>query len=428
MNMSINLNRHVINKICFFFPYRVISGVPVLFYRLANEIIRTNCEIEIYIIDYADGVMATNVIKHPNIHLITFVDKKFVSPPSDSFLIMQSILPYSIRPELIIPEQSKLIFWTLHPDNLVPNFFPFLSRNSSRNYSLYSIAAKYFCFNLMKKLNIFFSICHENQALWFMDSANLLNTTKHLFNSIESPIFIPVPTQSTDKKISINENIKNNFIRFCWIGRLCDFKIHILKYTLIKLSQIANEIKIKIHFNIVGEGEEKASIESLNLESEFFKLNFIGVLTPNELDQYLLKNVDILTAMGTSALEGAKFGIPTILLDYSYVPINRDYLFRWLFSTENYDLGHEITNEDIKYGNQSLKEIIYDVLNNYIELSNNTYDYFNKNHKLSNIAKLFIEKLSESNLVYSSFPKDIFKKNMFRKIHEFRKGYRQINL
>ena len=45
-------------SLCFFFPYYEDSGVPVLFYRLANTIAVTMPNAEISVIDYENGSLA----------------------------------------------------------------------------------------------------------------------------------------------------------------------------------------------------------------------------------------------------------------------------------------------------------------------------------------------------------------------------------
>ncbi len=45
--------------VCFVFPYREISGVPVLFYTLANCFAKNyKDKYEVSVLDYSDGVMA----------------------------------------------------------------------------------------------------------------------------------------------------------------------------------------------------------------------------------------------------------------------------------------------------------------------------------------------------------------------------------
>ena len=67
--------------------------------------------------------------------------------------------------------------------------------------------------------------------------------------------------------------------------------------------------------NSIGLVEVKKFCENLN------NVNFLGTLRNNQL-QSVLSQANIGFAMGTSALDIANLGIPTILLDFSYQPIN----------------------------------------------------------------------------------------------------------
>ena len=153
-------------------------------------------------------------------------------------------------------------------------------------------------------------------------------------------------------------------------------------------------------------------LNDLNVINSNFKLNIIGSLTPSEVDLFLINNADVVTAMGTSALEGAKFGIPTILLDFNYLKIKNDYKFRWLFSTLDYDLGHEIKNSDYEINNTSLENIIFQLLNDYDKISNQTLNYFKNNHDINTITTLFIKRVQKTKLTYEKIPNHILTKNI----------------
>ena len=79
----------------------------------------------------------------------------------------------------------------------------------------------------------------------------------------------------------------------------------------------------------------------LNFENKFFAVEFHGNLKYKNLINLLNNSVDLSFAMGTSALDSAKIGIPTVLVDYSFKKI-KNYKFRWIFDTQNFDLAHEI--------------------------------------------------------------------------------------
>jgi hypothetical protein len=395
-----------------------------MFARIANEIAVFNKSIQIYIIDYEDGVMARNVVKRNNLNLLTFIDGVTISPPEDSILVMQTILPYSIRPELKILSKTKIVFWTLHPNNLVPNILPLSVLNEiiNNNFYIYKLILKGTSKILLDRLKLFVQLSLDNDAIWFMDKTNLDNTNKKLFLNIQSVEYLPVPALRS-VKIKRSKDIKKNGIHFCWIGRLCDFKIYILLYTIHKLSLLAIKLNIEIEYSIIGDGEYRSMLNDLNVNNSNFKLNILGTLKPSEVDLFLIKNVDGVTAMGTSALEGAKFGIPTILLDFNYSKIRKDYKFRWLFSTLDYDLGHEIKNSDYEINNTTLENIIFQLLNDYDEISNQTLNYFKNNHDINTIATLFIKRVQKTQLTFDKIPKFILAKNMFRRTYEIIKGY-----
>ena len=61
----------------FFFPYRGVGGVPVLFLRLANYLEKLDLY-NIFLIDYQDGYMANNYNQKSNIRFVSYSqDTKF---------------------------------------------------------------------------------------------------------------------------------------------------------------------------------------------------------------------------------------------------------------------------------------------------------------------------------------------------------------
>ena len=109
--------------ITFIFPYKKVSGVPVLFARLANYI-STNFDLLVQIVDYKGGVMDKLVHPQKNIKKIEFKDGHLTKPIENTTIIMQSVLPYSIRSEFNICRNTKVVFWNLFHYNLVCDFLP----------------------------------------------------------------------------------------------------------------------------------------------------------------------------------------------------------------------------------------------------------------------------------------------------------------
>jgi hypothetical protein len=400
-------------SICFYFPYFEDSGVPVLFYRMANQIAISNTNITIYIIDYEEGVMWRNVSDLKNIQKIKFEDNKSVSPPIESILVMQPVIPYYWPKELVLYPNQKLFFWNLHPQNLVPSFlpFPYLREMQINHFWIYH-AASIFYPKLLKRLRTFLHTLIDHGGLFFMDKSNLDFTSKYLFTKIENRQFIPVPAEFTSKELpNLYNQELGNLIRFGWVGRLCDFKSYILVYAILKLNEIAIQFgDKKFEFHIVGDGPFESYIRGKTKKCDAISIIFHGAIAHQELDHFILNQIDIVMAMGTSALEGAKLGKPTFLLDPSLKEVKGDYVFRMLYDTKEFYLAHFMTKEDFVDGNNSFYELISKIISDYSYYSKKSHDYFFTNHHLEKVKDLFLEKVSNSTLIYSMLDPTVFKK------------------
>ena len=195
------------SNICFYFPYFEDSGVPVLFYRMANAIAFGYPDCQVSVIDFENGAMWRNLLSLPNIRKIKFQNGVRVSPPDDSVLVMQSILPYYWPSELFLKPNQRLFFWNLHPHNLVPSLlpFPFLRNLAFNHFGVYKFVAKLYP-NLISRLQSYTTTLLNNRSLFFMDRPNLELTEKYLFLKIQHRDFMQVPAEST--KIKANQSIK----------------------------------------------------------------------------------------------------------------------------------------------------------------------------------------------------------------------------
>lgn len=407
-------------KLTFYFPYREVSGVPVLFSNIINKIKDENFINKIYIIDYIDGALNLLTENSEKIKRLYFEDGITISPPKDAILIMQSINPYSIRPELNIQSNTKLFFWNLHPNNLVPNIFPtnFFIKIQNKHFNYYKILVKIFASNRLKKNQIFLDYCVKYDAIRFMDSSNLNFTNKHLFRNINKVKYLPVPIRISNCQFNKYKFLKEDKINMCWVGRLCDFKIHILVYTIKEIEKYTIKNKKHITFYVIGDGNFNSYLRDLNITSKYLKIVQKGILNPKKLEKFLQNKIDVAAAMGTSALECSKLKIPTLLLDYSYNKINKDYFFKWIFERQNFDLGHNIENDDYVTNNNSLEIKLNNLVNNYNQISTRTFNYTLNNHSIENVSKDFIIAVKSTSLTYGHFNKKVFRKNFLRKTYE----------
>lgn len=420
------MNSSAVTSLTFFFPYREVSGVPVLFLRMA-EYISENYGIETCIVDYPDGYMSRTLRKDSCVRIAHFHDGVTIEVGPDTILVMQSILPNTMRPELKIHRDTRIVFWTLYPLNLIPTIIPLTwARHIQAKYiGINRLIMDTIMISLRNDLRDLVNSFVEGKAIFFMDGTTLKNTTERLGVTIDNPIYMPVPCDFiSENRKRTRRALKDGNISVCWVGRLADFKIHILIYAIMKLSEYAAKKKRLVRMHIIGEGPDSNMLKRKTIEHTFFHVVKAGVVTGEALDEYLLDQVDLLMAMGTSALEGAKLGVPTILLDASYGPVKEGYKFRWLFESKNYGLADMINVDNFEKNNHSLDRAIDALINDYSRLSDKTYDYCVRNHSIVSVTETFIGALTVASFRYRDINPDVLKKSLIRKSYEYiRKMY-----
>lgn len=386
-----NLNSENL-PIVFYFPYkRGAGGVNVLFLRL-SDYLADNSDHDIFIADYQDGYMATHNTNKRVRELYLKPDEPLLLP-EDAVVILQTIPPWHLPKELEFPSNTKLLFWNLHPYNLLWDF----SIDRSKKSHSYRIKTWY-SRHLVKK---FVSTTLRKNGIVFMDGENLLNTEKITDRRIRNPIFLPVCTNEPNKHPQFFSN------QFAWLGRLADFKISILNHTIEKLAEYALRKNFEIDFFVIGDGPDRNKVEeqAKSSDNEYFKVIFMGEIDIVNLDKFLISNVNVLFAMGTAGLDGARLGIPVVLLDFSYEPLKGDYVYKFLYETENYTLGRDIGDWAYKPGNTSLETIVDGLRTEYEKHSNECYNYVVQNHGIDVVAKKLLESVDNCKMNYRSLKK-----------------------
>ena len=403
--------------VAFYFPYHEVSGVPVLFSNLADYFSK-NYHFKISIIDFEDGYMSSSLSENNKIEKIIFETSKPLLIDVD-IVIMQSILPFAMRPEINFSNNTRIMFWNLHPDNLIPNLFPFAI---VRKYypNIYRNILSIFWNKKLKLMKEFVKNAIRLNSLLFMDSANSNNTNFFLSTEINNSFFLPIAcSNGVKREDGINKDLAE--LNFSWIGRICDFKIHILNYLILNLSEAAKKLELKVNLYIIGDGSEMHKINSKNFLHQFFNVELLGQLDKQKLDFYLSSNIDINASMGTSVLESAKLGIPSIVLDYAFYPINFNYKFRWLHDTKDYDLAHLIKKSDDTSKSYEITDIINEFINNKKNLSERSYNYYLSNHSLVSVSDKLKNQIEKSKLTINDINPELLNKSLLRKLNNYKK-------
>ena len=392
------MSNSIIN-IYFCFPYQGVGGVSLLFLRCA-EYLQNLGLAQCHLIDFADGFMALNK-NNKNILLDIYEDDKInVYIPEDSIVVFQSMTPWSIPSRISFHKSTRVFFWNCHPFNLVP-LLPGLRRQMQHNKVFSKLVLSTVLRGYRNKIRKFIEIIVQTNALVFMDNTNLQTTEQNLQLKILDPVFVPIPIEKYNgDQLIINNRDLSNKLRVTWVGRIVDFKFYTLHRALIELNRLRPLLGLSIEITIVGTGDYKESLVSAVQKLSNIKCTFLDHIPPQDLNRFLIKNTDILIAMGTSALEGASLGVPTLLLDVAYAPVSADYVFSWLHERKGYTLGEIVTAEHFISKNQTMYNCIRELTENFNRISELSRSYTYINHDLDRVIDKLLQAISSSTCTY----------------------------
>jgi glycosyltransferase involved in cell wall biosynthesis len=404
-------------RIIFFFPFRGYGGVPVVFLNIAKYLRNSSPSLNIAVVDYADGYMANNV-GNSGVELIIFSRNELLHFGEQDLVIFQSLPLWMIPKNLCFSANCKLFFWNLHPLNLLP----YIQKIDQFGLGFFkNWVLKYLRYVLMSQEIKTIRLLSDHKSITFMDSSNY-NQTCQLQN-VGYKTYLPLPVELKAGSSWIHSQLKDReILKLAWIGRIVDFKYHILIHLLGRLSLIQKSFHRTIEFYIVGDG---ALLSMLKQKCSSFNINikFIDSVSRDDLPAFLT-DIDIGFAMGMSALDFANHGVPTVSLDYSYKAIKHNYRFKWLNERTEFNLAEDITSAHVDVTTDSLQEIIHSVINEKPKRVNESIEYVRKNHSLASVSDRFLNLINVSSLRFMDIPTSLFKMGVLTKILGGKPGWR----
>lgn len=366
-------------KIGFYYPARNIGGVQVLFVKLANYI-SANLNYKVFLFDYSDGYLAKNVSENVKLCNPESIFSDFYEPdfclitPVSNILLFESVVNF------------KVLYWCLHPENLVDIYrgaqrlrrVPRIRDIIIRSAFLFTwIKIRYFLLNLLMEKRIL-----------FMDGPNVQRTFG-FYKINKTPVFLPICTdipEFEESDLLSPMFVKNSpYIHMMWLGRLSGDKIASVEFTIRELSALPNAEYLYLH--VVGDGDKRKCILKL-IDNSPIKIVLHGSIPNNELKNFISSNeIYCGFGMGTSVLEMAKLHIPSVIVDPAFAQHEKGYMPRWLFMTKNYNLGSFLHDSN---GNE-ISMLLEELRSDYARISRLCYDYVVFNHSISSI----VDKLSD---------------------------------
>lgn len=413
--MSLMKRLHL-SRITIYHPSKYLGGTEVLFSRVIELILSQGCQ-ELCVIDYKDGILAS---KFRN-SAVKYYD---VEDDNRRYLLEGALLIASARNinrviDICLANKVNVIrpfFWLLHPSELYSGY----CLGSSGIKKRYGYSALKYYLNILPgfikfKKDVLF--LNNNRNLWIMDEACLAESDWAFDLCLNKASILPLITNldcnyDTVKLEKINSSTST--FRLLVLSRLDDFKIYGIIKLINDLSLYNSENRC-FELHIVGDGTGKEFLQSLCSNISNIKAIFHGYIENSHLNNVFSEyDYDLFFAMGTSALEGACRGIPTVLLPSSDKPIvNRNDVYKFLAKQSSKALGEYLdTPFEIRNGSE-LSEIIRLSDSHWRELSVDTIRFFKNIYSKHSTINNFLEALQLTNSIHPAK----MKKNIISSIY-----------
>jgi hypothetical protein len=359
---------------------------------------------ETAVIDYGDGFIHTYLAD--TAHRFLPYDGTTKTAVDDSVVVVTSLsFLAQINTMLNLSEDTRLFFWDLHPYNLVENLA------LSKVYKKISVTHAGRLATVVEpvrraKLARAVDEGLASSGLVFMAERNY-SFNRALLGIARGPTYLPLPIDArhgihVDTSIGNYRYVNGASVEIGWLSRLAPDKMAALLRLMRDVQeyqQCSGDRSVRVH--IIGDGGEAARIAHLAI-SLGIEVKMPGRIDGHSLTEYVRRNVDIGFGMGTSALEFAARGIPTVLtLGSFHEDFNLPKPYRWLFDAEGYNVSSEAGTGGAAV--RGFSDIIEDYsVGRAADLGENCLKYVWRNHEISHVALRFKELLASCSFTYGS--------------------------
>lgn len=364
-------------KFIFYFEYTgSLGGVSMLWISIFEELIKRDKKFLFFNFENSD---MHKIIINKGYNNFPLIDiNKFDWLKIDEIVNNEDILVITSF------DQFLYNFLKASPKVIYYNLSQYVSRISAYKFGL---NFKFLGRKLIENLD-------NKHAFAAMDSGRFRETEEFYNYQIINKYYLPV---ALDTSFSNNYDYKiSESISFGYIGRSVDWKM----MPLLKIIEDIYKTGIKAKFHLIISSYNEL-LKFIPIDKFQDRISFIikESLPYDELNKYLMESsIDVGFGMGTSVLDFAKHGIPSIVVDYSSRIFPTNYKYIWLHKTSNYNLGDDITKRYIeKKDGFTIDELILQIQNKQTflnEISNLAFKYVTCFH---NIAYLVDKLLQQSN-------------------------------
>ncbi|MFS1984175.1 glycosyltransferase [Vibrio breoganii] len=396
-------------------PGKSPGGTNALFSKVA-EYWRTVSDKLPIIIDFKDGIMHESLkSKNVEFDLIEHIEGKVVYLPKNSVLLINLLSARLIGYKIIPHKNTKIVMWSTHPLDAF-KWFPSYHLTLKKGASLQKRHVKFLHGKYYARLTSFYDTAIDKNGLIFMDDF-CAKKYQYIFNSSKKYRIVPVFSDVNEKLLLSSPKNYEDYDSFIWVGRVADFKYKTLVAILNDLNFSCKKYNRKIKFNVIGGGAKFYDFKNKvnEIEGDLLDVNLLGTMGFDELSRYLSNSSDVFIGHGLSMIEAAKFGLPCIVADGTYLDFNENTMkYRW-FSSLSYGSVGNIISKVSDMSGVTLDELLTNEMDMSVQGCKSYSKWKNEFSPENNMTNLY-DVVSNCNFTYEDFlNKKVLKFNIFER-------------
>lgn len=322
-------------RLVFYGPAKHEGGTTLLLARVAAEFARRGRSVRV--VDFAHGALAGHLARRG----LPFVHTK-PSEGGDRFgpdeLVMLTLLHAKLLLRGLTPDPAtRFLFWSTHPQDgfkLLPGFN--LVRHEDNRFRRWGGRIMHPTY--WARVRRFLDEGARRSGVVYMDQQNSL-ANEQVYALTEPRTVVPVATEWAEpaEPTAAPEGLR----RVTWVGRLEHFKVEPLGHLLRSLDALCERQNSRVRFDVIGDGSERTKLEAEARTLRRLETVFHGTLAAEAVEAFLRRESDLVVGHGLSILEGARLGLPSLVVDGSYVHVpDGRFLARWLQDEREGEVGH----------------------------------------------------------------------------------------
>lgn len=385
-------------EVTFFLPtepgMQELGGAQLLFLQVA-EYVAKNYNFKVNFIDSDQGRIAN---KLKSVNLIYYNKNQEINLHGKHLLISSLVNLRKIAKFIKLEKSSKIFLWNLGTSDYNCNL-GLMGLYSRVPLNLRKKAINFFEYRTKRKLEELMLLLVEKNAVAFMSGKNFIFLNKYITIKAK-PLYLPVGINDTIDKNAIYQNRNaskdEKVLNLGWLGRFA--KTNTLLLIMDSLEDLGNNNGV---FHIIGWGTEKEKNILQNYASQKgIKVKIIEGLYDEELNDYLIQNIDLGVAMGLSLLNFASLKIPVIATEqfHKKKQIKGVLLYKWFYELKNFDLATTLSFSGNREDMHKLDFFINIINKNYKECAEKCFDFYYGNYRFSEVISGLLKKAGTSKL------------------------------